>query len=198
MLPPPPGPLRAELDRLARDSWPTLVLVAERALATSQREAALTAGDLVQRVFLRVLSGRALLLNRDLPCDRQVQRLAQAVRYEAMHAGRDDARHRELAHAAVECAPLPPPPPRADQVASYRELRELVAATGSLTPAERQVALLVLLEDWTVAEVAEKQSKSPHTVRELLRRGRRKLRPIVAGAGWSRSQRSRRRACQGR
>lgn len=183
-------PVADSLTRLYRDAAPVLRSVAERALSALSRESALAPCDLVQRVFLRLLEGKTLNLIQGLPLDRQIQRLAAAVRYEALHAARDDELHRGLEREAMEGQWLGRRPRRPDESVPYLDLQALVEGCTSLTTAEREVCEMVLLEEWQVGELAERLSKKPGTVRELLRRGRKKLRKAAEGRGGSGGARS--------
>ncbi len=152
---------------LCRHHWAGLLASARSALAPSMRH---QAPDVVADVLAGICHGRFPALTHS-----EVDVLAYAagiIRNQARHVNRTRGREADL-RPHVSSKQIPEPVRLALRVWIGRDV---LLALDRLTPREREVATLHWVEEWSDREIADASGTSVSTVRELLRRARRKLR----------------------
>jgi RNA polymerase sigma factor (sigma-70 family) len=117
-------------------------------------------------------------LHRLPQTEKQIVAFAKGViRNRAKHINRDHGRHVPLESAVSLQADSTDPWKRAEAVT---RARDIIEAFAHLTPRQREVAVLHWQEQWTTPEIADALGVSIKTVKELLRRARRRLRDMVS------------------
>jgi RNA polymerase sigma factor (sigma-70 family) len=130
--------------------------------------------DLVADVFLAYASGE-IRPPRDL-ADLSTY-LAGVIRNRLLHAKRQFGTRKRLSYLV----PRPSEPATPDVVFERKErLAQVLCAVDGLPPTQRRVLNLYIFDELSASETAERLQLSPNTVREHLRRARRRLRARTA------------------
>jgi RNA polymerase sigma-70 factor, ECF subfamily len=135
--------------------------------------------DLVQETFLRAM--KALPRFRgDSPLRHWLMRIAASVAFDDRRRAR-----RSLWRLFVKPEQLDEAVSPARGAESYADLAAVHRALGRLSPRLREVIVLYELEGQPLAEIAAELRVPLHTVASRLRRGRAKLRELLARSGYS-------------
>lgn len=158
---PPESPIRDRAPWLVTDCWDTLVLHARQKLGEDSGLAEDVAAEAVARFACGAFD------EIEIPPGRTLAFALGVVRKLALNLKRRECKlllTRQEPEAPVSVDAI-------DPILQSRIDRAMRVPSRS----ERDVIGLHYLESWTVAEIATARGVSPKTVKELLRRGRRKL-----------------------
>jgi RNA polymerase sigma factor (sigma-70 family) len=176
----PSGLLEHDRNLLAADivrvSWDELCDIACRSSGCDRDQAE----DIASEVLVMFLHGH---LGRGFygaaTVDRVTWYLKGAIRKVARSRLRTTRRRERLLHCRGGRAPLET---SSEDVLHMPETSSVVAqALNRLTPAQREVATLHWQAEMSVPEIAHRTGRAVNTVKELLRRARRTLRPLLVG-----------------
>lgn len=137
------------------------------------------AEDIVSDVVTLILLGRLAAVKNQGTEAAQLAYIKGVIRHRSQHVNRDESRFAsgfaEAALSGVGAAWR-----RADAI--FRR-RDVMRAVSQLTPRERELVMLHWIRGWSCPDIAHKLEISPKTVKELLRRARRKLGVALARVG---------------